>query len=94
MAKIILKGHIVIPKADLITVREELVTHIELTRQEPGCLVFEIEQDSTDEHTFHVYEEFANREAFEAHQDRVKASRWGQVSRNVVRHFEVTECDS
>ena len=91
MAKVIVQGHIMVPDADMPVIQKELPAHIELTRQEAGCLSFEITQDENNQNKFHLYEEFASPEAFEAHRERAGAATWGQVSQNVERHFEVTE---
>ncbi|MBJ7550891.1 hypothetical protein [Marinomonas ostreistagni] len=40
---------------------------------------------------FDVYEVFADKESFELHQQRVKASNWGKVTVNVERHYELFE---
>ena len=89
MSKVVLSGHIVVPESDLAAVLAELPTHIELTRQETGCLMFEVTQDPDDEHKFHVYEEFTDPSAFRHHQARVGASEWGRVATNVARHYQV-----
>lgn len=91
LSKIILKGHIVVPEQDLASVRDELPNHIELTRRESGCLVFEVNQDLSNERIFRVYEEFVDQASFDSHQDRVKASRWGSVTVNVERHYGISE---
>ena len=91
MSKIVLKGYILVPTEALETVREELKIHIEATRSEAGCLVFNVEQDPLQPSRFTVYEEFVDRKAFEDHQRRVKESRWGAVTRDVERHYEITE---
>jgi (4S)-4-hydroxy-5-phosphonooxypentane-2,3-dione isomerase len=93
MSKVILKGHIIVPTADLVAVKNELTTHIDLTKLESGCLVFEVSQDSENLNKFHVYEEFTNRESFSSHQDRVGKSRWGSVAVNVERHYEITDIE-
>jgi len=93
VSKIRLCGHIVVPESDLAAVRAELPRHIELTRQEAGCLVFEVTQDAERHNVFHVFEEFFDRPAFEAHQARSKGSRWGRASANVERHYRIEEQD-
>lgn len=93
MSKIILEGHIVVSDTDLATIMDELSGHIELTRRENGCLRFEVTQSPDVENVFYVYEEFIDRAAFEAHQQRVKLSGWGRVALNVERHYQVTEAD-
>ncbi|MEM7348248.1 MAG: antibiotic biosynthesis monooxygenase [Chloroflexota bacterium] len=93
MNKIILKGHIVVPDSDLAAVKEELIVHIDLTRKEEGCLVFNVTQDETDNNKFYVYEEFINEVAFSNHQKRVRSSKWGLVTKNVERFYEITGLD-
>ena len=93
MSKIILQGHIIVPDIALSSVEAELPTHIELTLQEEGCLVFQVTQDLENNNVFNVYEEFIDRDAFEAHKKRVKESRWGKVTVNVERYYQVSEED-
>ena len=93
MSKIILEGHIIVPDADLETVKTALVTHIELTRQEAGCLVFEVAQDADNPNRFTVYEEFVDADAFKAHQQRVADSAWGVAAVNAERHYQISGMD-
>jgi len=93
MPKVILQGHILVHDADMAVVQRALMTHIALTRDEPGCLIFNVEQDRGSKNTFQVYEEFVDRAAFAAHQARAKASTWGQVRANLERHYQITESD-
>lgn len=89
--KVILKGFIEVSAIDAPAISDELPRHIELTREEPGCIKFSVEQDKNNLNKYNVYEEFISQDAFEAHQQRVKASRWGEVSKNVLRNHEVTK---
>lgn len=90
MEKVILQGYIEVPESELESVLAALPRHIELTRAEPGCLLFNVERDPMVNNRFLVYEEFASQEAFDQHQARVKASYWGAVTTNVARHYTVT----
>lgn len=45
MAKIILKGFIVVPDNEITMVTDALSEHIEKTRSESGCLIFKIDPD-------------------------------------------------
>jgi len=90
MSRVILKGFIIVPPNDLAAVKDELDNHIQLTRAETGCLIFEVTQDQLNPCRFDVYEEFAEQAAFQAHQARVKSSRWGEITVNVERHYTVT----
>ena len=90
MAKVILQGHIIVPDADIAAVKMELINHIELTRQESGCLVFKVSQDSENLNRFNVYEEFTDRNSFANHQDRIRQSTWGATTVNVEQYCEIT----
>lgn len=93
MSKIILKGYIEVSDEDLDVVMQELPNHIELTRAEAGCLVFNVTQDGENKNRFDVYEEFSDQEAFDQHQVRAGASYWAQVTANVARQYEITTVD-
>ncbi|MCR9105195.1 MAG: antibiotic biosynthesis monooxygenase [Gammaproteobacteria bacterium] len=89
MPRITLKGHMLVPDADLAAVLAELPNHIELTRREPGCLTFTVNQNPENANRFDVFEEFCDQHAFEHHQERVPGSRWGTITANAVRHYTV-----
>ncbi|CAM2962708.1 putative quinol monooxygenase [Moritella viscosa] len=91
MNKVILKGFIIVPTADLSAIKKALISHKELTRNEPGCLMFNVTQSEINLNRFDVYEEFINKAAFEQHQVRVKNSAWGKAAANVERHYEIFE---
>lgn len=91
MPRVILRGFIIVPDGDLEVVRRELPAHSELTRAEPGCLAFEVTANESDPNRFDVYEEFASKAAFDAHQARVGSSRWGRLTARVERHYRVVE---
>ena len=88
-----LTGYIIVPENELEAVKSELPVHIALTRDEPGCISFDVVQSDSNPCRFDVAENFESRSAFEAHQTRVKDSHWGKVTVNVERHYEITEQD-
>ncbi|MEV3831980.1 putative quinol monooxygenase [Aeromonas allosaccharophila] len=90
MSRVILKGFIIVSSNDLAAVKDELDNHIQLTRAETGCLIFKVTQDPLNPCLFDVYEEFVEQAAFQAHQARVKSSRWGEITVNVERNYTVT----
>ncbi|WP_323133249.1 putative quinol monooxygenase [Marinomonas communis] len=59
------------------------------THEETGCITFSVIQSPDNLLRFDVYEEFADRESFDLHQQRVKSSHWGKVTVNVERHYEI-----
>ena len=91
MPKVTLKGFILVPESDLELVQAELVNHTRLTLEETGCITFSVTQNQENPFRFDVYEEFADKESFDLHQQRVKASHWGKVTVNVERHYEILE---
>lgn len=42
---------------------------IEATRQEPGCIKYDLLQDSADPQTFYFFEEYADENAYKAHRE-------------------------
>lgn len=86
----VLEGYIIVPSTDLAMVQDALPDHIRLTRAEPGCIIFEVKQSSADLNRFHVYEEFTDRDAFDAHQVRTRNSYWAQVTESAERHYTLS----
>lgn len=91
MNKVVLQGYIQVPTDDLAEVLAALPIHTALTRAEAGCLVFNVTQSQCDPCRFEVYEEFASRADFDAHQHRVRQSEWGARTVRVERHYHITE---
>lgn len=86
-----LKGHLIcMTEAEAQAVRLHLYQHIALSRAEPGCLAFEIEQ-TDDPMIWDVRESFRTREDFDAHQLRTRASPWFEATRHILRDFKVEE---
>ena len=80
-------------EAEAAVVRRHLPQHVFLTRQEPGCLSFEVEA-SENPLVFHVAERFVDRAAFQAHQARAAASEWGRAITKIERDYVISEeCD-
>ncbi len=73
-------------------VSQHLAQHIELTRAEPGCVSFRVEQTSNPL-VWQVDEQFTDADAFASHQARVKSSDWGQVTAAIERHYEIRGLD-
>ena len=88
--KVTLQGYVIAPKSDLSGVLQALPEHIRLTRAEPGCIVFRVEQDTTNPLRFSVYEEFESRAAFEAHQARIVGTNWEKASKNLTKFYELS----
>lgn len=83
-----LTGTITIPLEEQDRFRPMFIEHAKLTRQEPGCLVFEVAQDILDPVFFRVSELFEDEAAFVFHQERTSAAVWGQQSGHLKRDFK------
>lgn len=71
----------------MMTVLSLLPDHIRLSREEPGCLRFELWQDE-DPLVWHLSELFVDADAFAAHGARTKDSAWGRESGGIGRDFQ------
>ncbi|SHJ21742.1 putative quinol monooxygenase [Wenxinia saemankumensis] len=77
-------------EADLV--RSLLPEHVRLTREEEGCLQFDVtELPGTT--IWEVEELFADKAAFDRHQERVRGSDWGRQTGHIRRSYEVDEVD-
>lgn len=86
---IVLQGFIVVPDSDLEIVQNELDIHSKLTRDEKGCVTFSVTQDNKNPYKFNVYEEFESQAAFDYHQSRVQSFKWGKVTKNAIRNYQI-----
>lgn len=89
--RIRLTGHIDVPAERLEAVTAALPAHIALTRNEPGCLSFEVTPDPTTPGRFTVAETFTDHLAFEAHQTRTQASPWAEITGGLPRSYQIEE---
>ena len=87
--KVVLTGYIKVPLAELENVTKHLASHIETTRDEPGCIEFNVEQREENPCIFDVYEEFEDSNSFIAHQGKIKNSLWAEVTKNVERVYQI-----
>lgn len=73
---------------EVAVVQRHLPQHIDLTRAEPGCISFEVNQ-TDDRYVWQVDERFVDRAALDAHQARVAASKWGEVTAGIERRYSI-----
>lgn len=85
-----LSGQLIcVSEEELNIVIKCLPEHIKLTRQEEGCVSFEVKQ-SQNPLIWDVHEVFENRQSFENHQRRISGSVWGIKTQNIQRLYEIT----
>ena len=64
ISKVVLKGFIIFSSDDLSAVRCELINYQDLTRNETGCLFFEVTKSENNPNRFYVYEKFRDKAVF------------------------------
>lgn len=74
--------------SDVSIIERFLPKHIELSRDEPGCLRFEVTQ-SDDPLVWDVSEQFIDQSSFDSHQARVQSSEWGHVTAHMQRDYTI-----
>lgn len=88
---VILTGQLICAnQAELILVEELLPEHISLTRNEEGCVFFDVVQ-TANPLVWEVSESFVDPVAFAAHQKRASESQWGQATIGIERRFTKIE---
>ena len=75
-------------EADLV--RALLPEHIRRSQAEPGCLTFNVDP-TEDPLVWRLDESFADKAAFKAHGDRMRASAWFNATAGLARNFQVRE---
>lgn len=80
-----LAGTISVASEDIDAVRAALPEHIRLTKDEAGCRSFEVTEMTNG--VFSVIESFDDEGAFLAHQQRVRGTKWAQLSANAIRDY-------
>jgi len=71
-------------------VRRYLPEHIRLTKEESGCLCFEV-KETADPLIWSVEELFTSQQTFDKHQSRTKASAWGRETAAIAREYAIAE---
>jgi quinol monooxygenase YgiN len=74
---------------DIRVVETHLAEHLRLTRAEPGCISFDVTQ-TDNPLVWRVEELFADRAAFDFHQQRTRASAWFTATSAIPRDYEIT----
>ena len=88
-----LEGHIDVPASRIVEVREALKEHIRLTREEQGCIFFNVDPCPDVEGRFLVSEAFVDEAAFNSHQERAGNSTWAEASKGVPRDYKTWVVD-
>ena len=71
-------------------VRHLLPEHKRLTREESGCISFDVTA-TAEPLVWKVEELFVDQKTFAAHQARTKNSLWGTETRSIQREYTISE---
>lgn len=90
MPQVKLSGQLVCANDEEVAiVQQHLPLHKQLSRAEPGCIMFVVRQ-TADPRVWQVDETFTDDSAFAAHQRRVTSSAWGRATMGIERRYSVT----
>ena len=73
-------------------VRHYLPEHKRLTHEEAGCLSFDV-TETADPLIWQVEECFTDKDAFDTHQKRTKASVWGKETGAIAREYKIFDVE-
>lgn len=91
MNRVFLSGELICrDEADVAIVCKHLPLHLALTRAEPGCIRFDVQQ-TNNPLIWRVDEEFVDEVAFAEHQVRTTSSEWGTATAGMMRDYHTTE---
>lgn len=79
-----------VDEAELVC--QYLPEHKRLTKEEFGCISFEV-TETRDPLIWKVEELFKDQATFDAHQNRTKASVWGNETSTIAREYEIFEVE-
>jgi quinol monooxygenase YgiN len=68
-----------------------LPEHVRLTREEMGCLSYEVYRSMADPVCFAVRAVYRDRDSLAAHQVRAGDTDWGRATKGATRDFRLTE---
>lgn len=72
-------------------IKEELQKLIHTTRAEKGCINYDLHQDNENENLFLFYENWENRELWQAHMQNDHLAEYMKVTDGAVESFELNE---
>ncbi|WP_299011775.1 putative quinol monooxygenase [uncultured Shewanella sp.] len=72
-------------------VKAELLKLIEPTRQEEGCLQYDLHQDNTDPAVFMFYENWESRELWQTHMNNTHLQAYMAATDGAVENFTLNE---
>lgn len=72
-------------------VKEELIKLIEPTKQEEGCINYDLHQDNENENLFLFYENWVNRDLWQKHMNNAHIAAYAKATEGAVEEFILHE---
>lgn len=88
--KKIIKGFVDVPAEELADFIEALPLHTKLTNEETGCQYFRVTADPEIIGRFRVEEAFDDETSYQVHVNRVRATDWFYITRNISRSYKIS----
>lgn len=91
MTKLTIVARIQAKPDNVDLVKSELLKLIEPTRQEDGCLQYDLHQDNTDQNVFMFHESWASRELWQIHMGNTHLQAYMSATDGAVESFILNE---
>lgn len=91
MANLTIVARIEAKKEKTEMVNEELLKLIEPTRNEEGCLQYDLHQDNENPCVFVFYENWTSRELWQKHMNNAHLAAYSKATENAVDSFILNE---
>ena len=91
MAKLTIVANIKATPDKVDLVRQELLRLIEITRAEPGCINYDLHQDSENPAHFMFYENWESRELWQTHMNAPHLAAYMAATEGAVESFTLNE---
>lgn len=69
--------------------QKELETLVQATRQEPGCITYELHQDRESAEGFYMFERWVDAEALQIHDGSAHIQAFRAAAGDLLGHFEL-----
>ncbi len=91
MSKLTIVARIEAKKEKTELVKAELLKLIETTRNEEGCIQYDLHQDNNDPATFLFYENWESRELWQIHMNNTHLQDYMKATDGAVENFVLNE---
>lgn len=91
MSKLTIVAQITAKSEHIETVKAELEKLIEPSRQDEGCISYDLHQDNANPAHFIFFENWASKAALEAHMQAPHFQAFGAATQDMIEAFNVNE---